>query len=49
MARIPISEFFAGSHVTRSDGAKLRALVEHHWNDSEPLILDLRVGGPTAG
>ena len=40
MARIVISERFKGSRVTREDGAKLRALIEEHWNDSEPLVLD---------
>jgi hypothetical protein len=40
MARIIISEHFKGSRVTRGDGEGLRALIDEHWNDSEPLILD---------
>jgi hypothetical protein len=40
MARIVISEQFEGSRITRADGAKLRRIIDEHWNEAELLILD---------
>src|SRR5690349_2341060 len=40
MARIIIAEHCKGSQLTRSDGARLRSIIDEHWNDVEPIVLD---------
>jgi hypothetical protein len=40
MTRIGIASLCGGAHVTRADGAKLRAAIEQHWSDPEPVVLD---------
>jgi hypothetical protein len=40
MARIHIATEYQSKRVTRSDGAELRAAIEKHWADAEPLVLD---------
>ena len=42
MARIDVAEFCSGAHLTRADGARLRAEIEGHWNDSDPVCLDFK-------
>jgi hypothetical protein len=40
MARIHIATDYESKRVTRSDGAELRAAIEKHWSDAEPVVLD---------
>ncbi|MBN2197456.1 MAG: STAS-like domain-containing protein [Polyangiaceae bacterium] len=40
MATIRIADLGEGAHVTRADGARLRALVEARWGANEPVLLD---------
>jgi len=40
MARFVIAEYCKQSQLTRADGAQLRTLIEEHWEDAEPIVLD---------
>ena len=42
MARLLVAEVCKGARVSRKDGEALRALLESHWNDKEPVILDFK-------
>ena len=42
MARLLIAEVCKGARVSRKDGEALRDLLEAHWNDSDPLVLDFQ-------
>ena len=40
MARIHIATECHTARVSRGDGALLRRLIEEHWSDPEPIVLD---------
>jgi hypothetical protein len=40
MTCLNIVELCGASHTTREDGAVLRAAIQKHWSDAEPLVLD---------
>jgi STAS-like domain of unknown function (DUF4325) len=40
MANLHVATVCGTSRVSRSDGEALRHLIESHWNDPEPLVLD---------
>jgi hypothetical protein len=40
MTKLLVAEVCKGARVSRRDGEALRGLLESHWNDSEPVVLD---------
>ncbi len=40
MPRLSVAKICGANRVSRPDGEALRHLLETHWNDREPLILD---------
>jgi hypothetical protein len=40
MHRLQIAELCKDSRVFRSDGARLRQVIEKHWDSDQPIVLD---------
>jgi hypothetical protein len=40
MPRLLIAEVCKGARVSREDGEALRGVLEAHWDDSDPVVLD---------
>lgn len=42
MSRLVVAEVCRSARVSRRDGEALRALLESHWDDAEPVVLDFQ-------